>query len=94
MNSLHSALKDYLALRRGLGYKMRDAGRLLPRFVSFLEARHEPHITSQSALQWAQQADVQPAPDSLGDHQSVGRPHRADSRNCRFVMRASTTATS
>lgn len=28
---------------------------------STLEARHEPHITAQSALQWAQQADVQPA---------------------------------
>lgn len=61
MNTLHSALQDYLALRRGLGYKMHDAGRLLPRFVSFLEARHESHITAQSALQWAQQADVQPA---------------------------------
>jgi hypothetical protein len=51
MNTLHSALQDYLALRRGLGYKMHDAGRLLPRFVSFVEARHEPHITAQSALQ-------------------------------------------
>ena len=61
MNTLHRALQDYLALRRGLGYKMHDAGRFLPRFVSFLEARHEPHITAQSALQWAQQADVQPA---------------------------------
>lgn len=61
MNSLHSALEDYLALRRGLGYKMHDAARLLPRFVSFLEARREPYITAQSALQWAQQADVQPA---------------------------------
>ena len=61
MNTLHSALQDYLALRRGLGYKMHDAGRLLPRFVSFLEARHEPYITAQSALQWAQQGEVQPA---------------------------------
>jgi len=61
MNTLRSALQDYLALRRGLGYKMNDAGRLLPRFVSFLETRHEPHITAQSALQWAQQAEVQPA---------------------------------
>ncbi|MDR6860711.1 hypothetical protein [Variovorax guangxiensis] len=25
MNTLHSALQDYLALRRGLGYKMHDA---------------------------------------------------------------------
>jgi integrase/recombinase XerD len=61
MNTLHSSLQDYLALRRGLGFKMHDAGRILPRFVSFLQARQEPHITAQSALEWAQQADVQPA---------------------------------
>ena len=29
-----------------------DAGRMLPRFVSFLQARQEPHITAQSALEW------------------------------------------
>lgn len=40
---------------------MHDAGRLLPRFVSFLEARQEPRITVQSSLDWAQQAEVQPA---------------------------------
>ena len=61
MNTLHSSLQDYLALRRGLGFKMSDAGRMLPGFVSFLEARHESYITAQSALEWAQQADVQPA---------------------------------
>lgn len=61
MNTLHRSLQDYLALRRGLGFKMHDAARLLPRFVSFLQARQEPHITAQSALEWAQQADVQPA---------------------------------
>jgi len=61
MNTLRDGLQDYLALRRGLGYKMHDAGRLLPRFVSFLEERQEPHITSRSALQWAQAAKVQPA---------------------------------
>jgi len=41
MNTLHSSLQDYLALRRGLGFKMNDAGRTLPGFVRFLEARHE-----------------------------------------------------
>jgi integrase len=61
MNTLHGSLQDYLALRRGLGFKMHDAGRMLPRFVSFLQARQEPHIPAQSALEWAQQADVQPA---------------------------------
>jgi len=61
MNTLHSSLLNYLALRRGLGFKMNDAGRMLPGFVSFLEARHESCITARSALEWAQQADVQPA---------------------------------
>ena len=50
MNTLHSSLQDYLALRRGLGFKMSDAGRMLPGFVAFLEARHESYITAQSAL--------------------------------------------
>lgn len=61
MNTLHSSLQDYLALRRGLGFKLNDAGRMLPGFVNFLEARHESYITARSALEWAQQADVQPA---------------------------------
>lgn len=62
MNTLREALSDYLELRRGLGFKMHDAGLQLPRFVSFLEQCGEPRITSALALQWAQQSTgVQPA---------------------------------
>ena len=62
MNTLREALQDYLALRRGLGYKMYDAGLLLPRFVSFLEERQAKHLTARLALEWVQQAQtVQPA---------------------------------
>jgi integrase/recombinase XerD len=62
MNTLREALSDYLELRRGLGFKMHDAGLQLPRFVSFLEQCGEPRITSARALQWAQQSTgVQPA---------------------------------
>lgn len=61
MNTLRDGLRDYLALRQGLGYKMHDASRLLPRFVSFLEERQELHISVRSALQWAQAPKVQPA---------------------------------
>jgi integrase len=62
MNTLPEALQEYLALRRGLGYKMHDAGHLLPRFVSFLEERQASHITTRLALEWTQQATtVQPA---------------------------------
>ena len=75
MNTLHSSLQDYLALRRGLGFKMSDAGRMLPGFVAFLEARHESYITAQSALEWAQQADVQPRPNGLGAWDSCVDSH-------------------
>lgn len=62
MNTLREALSDYLELRRGLGFKMHDAGLQLPRFVSFLEQRGQRHITSALALEWAQQSNaVQPA---------------------------------
>ena len=62
MNTLREALQEYLELRRGLGYKMHDAGLLLPRFVSFMEERQAQHITARLALEWVQQAHtVQPA---------------------------------
>jgi integrase/recombinase XerD len=62
MKTLHEALQDYLALRRGLGFKMRDAGKVLPRFVTFMEEREALHITTRLALEWVQQAKtVQPA---------------------------------
>jgi len=62
MNTLGEALRDYLELRRGLGFKMHDAGLLLPRFVAFMEDRQALHITARLALEWAQQAQtVQPA---------------------------------
>lgn len=61
MNTLREALQEYLELRRGLGFKMRDAGLLLPRFVSFMEQQQAVHITTHLALEWAQNPSVQPA---------------------------------
>jgi integrase len=62
MNTLGEALQDYLQLRRGLGYKLHDAGLLLPRFVRFMDERKAKHITSRLALEWVQSAiSVQPA---------------------------------
>jgi len=58
MNTLGQALIDYLDLRRGLGFKMHDAGRLLPRFVAFMEERQAPYITTRLALDWVQQAQT------------------------------------
>ena len=39
MNTLRQAVRDYLAMRRGLGFKLRDAGRELLDFATFME-RH------------------------------------------------------
>ena len=62
MSALCKALQEYLVLRRGLGFKMRDAGLVLPRFVAFMEERQALHITTRLALEWVQQAKtVQPA---------------------------------
>jgi integrase/recombinase XerD len=54
MNTVRNALDEYLAMRRALGYQLRDAGLALPAFVSFLEQRGESHITTELALEWSQ----------------------------------------
>lgn len=62
MKPLTKAIQDYLALRRNLGFKLRDAGMVLAKFASFMEERNADCITTQLALEWAQQpSDVQPA---------------------------------
>jgi integrase len=48
-------------MRRGLGFKLRQAGSALMDFVRFLERHHASSITPALALAWAQQpANVQP----------------------------------
>lgn len=55
MSKLRSALKEYLALRRALGYKLYRAGLLLHQFVQFAERAGATCITTDLALQWATQ---------------------------------------
>lgn len=55
MTALAKAVADYLALRRSLGFKLRQTARDLPRFVQFLERRGATTITTEIALQWAQE---------------------------------------
>lgn len=62
MNSLGQAIQDYLALRRSLGFKLRDAGICLKKFAAFMEARGAQHITTTLALEWStQSSSAQPA---------------------------------
>lgn len=61
MNTLREAVQEYLAMRRGLGFKLYDAGRGLLDFVTFMEQHRASYITLQLALTWAQQpSTVQP----------------------------------
>lgn len=55
MNALIQAVDDYLVVRRQLGHKLHDHGRLLPDFVAYLEAAGASTITTELALGWATQ---------------------------------------
>jgi len=55
MSDLHQILRDYLSLRRSLGFKLEREGSLLPDFVAFLDKFRSPVITSALALAWAMQ---------------------------------------
>lgn len=54
-SNLVNAVDDYLALRHALGFKLRQAGRVLPQFVRFMDSEGAPFITTEVALRWAQQ---------------------------------------
>ena len=62
MTTLRSAVQQYLAVRRSLGFQLSDAGRLLLKFVTFMEQHRASVVTTPLALAWAQQSQtVQPA---------------------------------
>lgn len=55
MKSLRHAVNDYLALRRGLGFKLLEYGKHLHEFVSFLEKNGSRRITNKLSLEYATQ---------------------------------------
>jgi hypothetical protein len=62
MKTLREASQDYLALRRGLGFKLKKHRRLLEEFISFLELQRASHLTCRLALLWATESQhIQPA---------------------------------
>jgi integrase/recombinase XerD len=58
MSPLRRSMQEYLAMRRGLGFKLHEAGLRLESFVSFMEQRRARRITRSLALDWAQQSRV------------------------------------
>lgn len=62
MSKLQTALKKYLAVRRQLGFKLREEGSLLPKFIHFVEQEGASFVTRDLALRWAMQpTNVLPA---------------------------------
>jgi integrase len=62
VNALEQAVKDYISIRRNLGFQLRKPESLLRNFVAFLQAEGASHITRKLALRWATQpAEVEPA---------------------------------
>jgi integrase/recombinase XerD len=53
MSPLDQAVDDYISVRRALGYKLAENARLLPDFVTYLEAAGASTVTSELAVAWA-----------------------------------------
>jgi hypothetical protein len=53
MSELSGHVRDYLRLRRALGFKLERAGHLLPQLVAYLEAAGAATVTSELAIAWA-----------------------------------------
>jgi integrase len=62
MSRLEQALNEYLAIRRALGFELREVAGCLRNFVAFLKTEGASHITTELALRWATQpAKAQPS---------------------------------
>ncbi len=61
MSELRTALEEYLALRRALGFKLISAGGLLHSFVQFADNEGASFITTELVQRWATQPNCQPA---------------------------------
>ena len=62
MSELGQALRDYIAVRRSLGFQLRLPAGCLRNYVAFLEAEGASYITTELALRWATlPAKVQPS---------------------------------
>lgn len=53
MTAIRQMLHDYLALRRGLGFKLVSDGTALLSFVRFLEEAEAEYISTEHAVAWA-----------------------------------------
>ena len=52
-SQLRTAAQDYLTMRRALGFKLIDQGRLLMEFVGYCEQHGLDHVHTDAAVDWA-----------------------------------------
>ncbi len=57
MNTLRKAVHEYLRMRRSLGFKLREDGKALLDFVTYMEQHRATYITEALALAWAKQPE-------------------------------------
>ncbi|HUO11814.1 MAG TPA: tyrosine-type recombinase/integrase [Caulobacteraceae bacterium] len=65
MSALRQALKRYLRMRRGFGYRYNAEARLLGGFVAFMEAAQATVVTRGLAMAWITQAERTSWPQRL-----------------------------
>jgi integrase/recombinase XerD len=73
MSALHTAVDDYISLRRSLGFKLEDYPWMLHDFVGYLQAAGAPTVTAELAVAWAQLAGDGAHPSYLGKRLCVVR---------------------
>jgi integrase len=62
MSGLDAALTEYLAIRRALGFELREVAGCLRNFIAFLQAEGASYITTELSLRWATRpAEAQPS---------------------------------
>jgi integrase len=62
MNTLREAVEQYVAMRRNLGFELREPALILRNFVTFAESENALHITVDLVLRWVKQpSKAQPA---------------------------------
>ena len=73
MSRLRQAVDDYLALRRSLGFKLRDYDWYLHDFAGYVEAAGASTVTAELAVAWAQLPGPGAHPAYLGQRLCVVR---------------------
>jgi integrase/recombinase XerD len=60
MTDLRAAAHDYLAVRRRLGFELKDSGQTLEDFVEFMDRAGAERVTTELALMWATSVQAHP----------------------------------